>query len=322
VTRALEKEYKDVLVRSGEPSGLDYIEKIIQIPYRVRTVSAPAVRKYLHSQMDIGEKSEIETSEGKAEQQQTGFAREPGNKADKQAEKARLSASAQAAQAAQTTQTESISLPTQVIQFEPEEYAALSESCSAVAVSPRTMKRLVNVFKLLKIIWYRQGLDEWPAIDVKKAMLSILALCARYPEVLRKLLAEMEAFYRDASNDLRQELVGFLVQCCKDGAKVALYPPDWEQVAEAIQDENFFPGALTFSRLEEANLHLLSSFSFVGETDAEREATLQRGYYLNTPANAEDSGINQSDADNGSPVSTTGGAGTDKPNNNEQENHD
>lgn len=319
VTRALENEYKGVLVRSGEPSGLDYIEKIIQIPYRVRTVSAPAARKYLHSQMDIDEQSEIETSEGKAEQPQTGLAREPGDKADEQAEKARLSASAQAAQ---TTQTDSISLPTQAIQFEPEEYAAISESCSAVAVSPRTMKRLVNVFKLLKIIWYRQGLEDGPATDVKKAMLSILALCSRYPEVLRKLLAEMEAFYRDASNDLRQELVGFLVQCCKDGAKVALYPPDWDQVGDAIQDENFFPGALTFSRLEEANLHLLSSFSFVGETDAEREATLQRGYYMNTPANAKGSGINQADADNGLPVSTTGDAETDMANNNEPVNHD
>jgi len=316
VTRALENEYKGVLVRSGEPSGLDYIEKIIQIPYRVRTVSAPAVRKYLHSQMDIDEKIAIETAAGEEQAQQPGLPPEPADDADEQTTKARLTASAQAAQ------TESIRLPSEAIQFEPEEYAAISESCSALAVSPRTMKRLVNVFKLLKIIWYRQGLEDGPAIDVKKAMLSILALCASYPEVLRKLLAEMEAFYRDETNDLNKELVEFLVQCCEDGAKVALYPPDWEQVTDAIQDENFFPGALTFSRLEEANLHLLSSFSFVGETDSEREATLQRGYYMNALVNAAGSVNNPANQNSSVPGSSAGDPEIDKKNNNEQLNHD
>ena len=38
VTRALEKEYKEILQHEGDPSGLDYIEKIIQIPYRVRPI--------------------------------------------------------------------------------------------------------------------------------------------------------------------------------------------------------------------------------------------------------------------------------------------
>jgi len=316
VTRALENEYKGVLVRSGEPSGLDYIEKIIQIPYRVRTVSAPAVRKYLHSQMDINEKTEDESPADEGQRQQPGLQNEPADKADDQAKKARLKASVQAAQ------TESIRLPTKAIQFEPEEYAVISESCSALAVSPRTMKRLVNVFKLLKIIWYRQGLEDGPVIDVKKAMLSILALCAAYPEVLRKLLAEMEAFYRDTSNDLKKPLVGFLVQRCEEGAKVALYPPDWEQVADALQDENFFPGALTFSRLKEANLHLLSSFSFVGETDAEREATLQRGYYMNSLVTAMGSGNNQADPDSSLPDSSARNPGIDKTNYNEQVNHD
>src|ERR1041384_5499761 len=35
ITRALETQYRGILVRRGDPSGLDYIEKIIQIPYQV-----------------------------------------------------------------------------------------------------------------------------------------------------------------------------------------------------------------------------------------------------------------------------------------------
>lgn len=276
VTRALENEYKGVLVRSGEPSGLDYIEKIIQIPYRVRAASAPAVKQYLHSQMDIQEQAASIVDAGYAAADDAATATQPTGKiANDQAARARLRAAATAAK------KEVLSLPSKVIRFEPEEYALLSESCSTVAISPRTMKRLVNVFKLLKIIWYHQGLEEGPDADVKKAMLSILALCAKYPEVLRKLLSEMEAFYRDKSRDLQTNLAGFLVQHCEKGAGTALYPPDWEQVRYALQDKSFFPKEMTFSRLEEINLHLLSAFSFVGETDSEREAALQRGYYRN-----------------------------------------
>ncbi len=276
VTRALENEYRGVLIRSGEPSGLDYIEKIIQIPYRVRSVSKPGVIKFMRSQMEILEKKKSEKPSPDIEAESENIVSEPGDMANKQVENARLAVSARAAR------TESIIISTEAIQFDPEEYAAITESCSALAVSPRTMKRLVNVFKLLKLIWYRQGLEAGPFIDIKKAMLAILALCSRYPEVLRKLLAEMEAYYRNSSNKLKRPLVEFLVERCKEGAREALYPPDWERVADAIRDNDFFPQDLDFSRLKEANLHLLSSFSFVGETDSAREATLQRGFYQNS----------------------------------------
>lgn len=296
VTRALEAQYKDVLVRSGEPSGLDYIEKIIQIPYRVRTVSAPAIRSFLRSQMEL-----VETdSDRPPDQIEPVLQIEPQNVATGDTEdympegeetKARLAVSAQSTHAQHTE------LPTQVIKFTAEELAAVSASSSSLAVSPRTMKRLVNVFKLLKIIWYRQGIEEGPSMEVKKAILSLLALCARYPEVLRKLLADMEAAYRGGSSPGSQNIVEFLVERCKQGAEVALYPPDWHRVAEAIQRNYFFPVDLTFSRLEEANLHLLSSFSFVGETDSEREATLQRGYYKNALANAANAAIDLANPD-------------------------
>ena len=278
VTRALEAQYENVLVRNGEPSGLDYIEKIIQIPYRVRTVSKRAIPSFLRSQMEIVEPEEPATLDEQAVPPPTTSVGE-NNTADEQAKKARLSTSARSSRA------ESTDLPQEVIQFESKEYTAISAACSALAVSPRTMKRLVNVFKLLKIIWHRQGKGKGPSMDVKQAMLSILALCARYPEVLRKLLADMEAAYRAESSSGHQRLVEFMVERCKKGAEVALYPPDWHRVAEAIQRTQFFPENVTFSRLEEANLHLLSSFSFVGETDAEREATLQRGFYRNAMIN-------------------------------------
>jgi hypothetical protein len=61
VTRALEKEYKEILQHEGDPSGLDYIEKIIQIPYRVRAIDKDSLRKYIETQMDIEKTPEQKT---------------------------------------------------------------------------------------------------------------------------------------------------------------------------------------------------------------------------------------------------------------------
>ncbi|WP_036947477.1 P-loop NTPase fold protein, partial [Pseudanabaena sp. PCC 6802] len=47
IARALEKVYQGVLSRKGNPSGIDYIEKIIQIPYRVRPVMRNVLQGYL-----------------------------------------------------------------------------------------------------------------------------------------------------------------------------------------------------------------------------------------------------------------------------------
>ena len=46
VTKALESQYPGVLVRNGKPSGLDYLEKIIQIPYRIRPISQTAMQQF------------------------------------------------------------------------------------------------------------------------------------------------------------------------------------------------------------------------------------------------------------------------------------
>jgi hypothetical protein len=52
VTLALEKNYKGILTAGGHPNGLDYLEKIIQLPYRLPPIEkAKAMSDYLASQM-------------------------------------------------------------------------------------------------------------------------------------------------------------------------------------------------------------------------------------------------------------------------------
>ena len=271
VTRALEKRYSGVLVRGGEPSGLDYIEKIIQVPYRVRSVSAPAAGSFLRSLMEIAEIDEIRTDEQPTSEPGDQATTPPnGPDSDAEDESSRVVP-------ARAYGTEEAMLPTEVIKFSNEEHRLISISCSFIELSPRAMKRLVNVFKLMKIIWYRQGLPKGPDEEVKRAVFALLVLAARYPEVTRQLLRYMESVYHRQGKPWEEPVGALLASKCDHAAHTATYPMDWQRVGAAIQNEMFFPAQLTLGGFQEMNFNLVSSFSFVGESDLEREAALRRG---------------------------------------------
>jgi hypothetical protein len=273
VTRALEKVYQDVLVRWGEPSGLDYIEKIIQIPYRVRPVSEAAVGSFLWSQMSP-ERPGGEPPPG-------AVGAPPG--APPVEDPSQLSRPREFDEGeqggtpiARSNRSELRVLPNRTLHFSVNDHELISACCASFEVSPRTMKRLVNVFKLLKIIWYRQGLDDGPEPDVKQAMLALLVIAARFPEPMRQLLNEMERVYAGPQPSLAEQVVSYLLGRCQEHRGHALVPQDWDRVEAALGNPALISQELTFEALHERHMHLVSTFSFIGESDPEREATLRR----------------------------------------------
>jgi predicted KAP-like P-loop ATPase len=271
VTRALEHEYVGVLTPFGEPTGLDYIEKIIQIPYRVRPASGSSVKSFLWAQMsphkdgDDKNKKQLNVNGGPA-------VREKKTTTQVKLEKGEEGRSPEST----SSKTELRILPTETIYFSEEEYHIITECCSVYNVSPRTMKRLVNVFKLLKIIWYRDKLGNGPAEDVKKTMLAMLVLAAKYPEPMRELLHMMERQYVQSKAIADDNVVKFLAGKCRERAKVSLVPQMWKEVEEALSNDKLVAQKLTFAELHEQHLHLVSSFSFVGESDPLRQVEMQK----------------------------------------------
>ncbi|MEO1522216.1 MAG: P-loop NTPase fold protein, partial [Cyanobacteria bacterium J06633_2] len=61
IARALEQVYSGVLTRRGKPSGIDYLEKIIQIPYRMRPIAPSTVENYLRSQVAVDKDTDTAT---------------------------------------------------------------------------------------------------------------------------------------------------------------------------------------------------------------------------------------------------------------------
>ncbi len=242
ITRALENEYHGILTRRGDPSGLDYIEKIIQIPYRVRTIAPSAVRTYLRSQMEIEER-EIESPE------QLSFG-EPGSEPQYRTEEP---------PAAAPENDLEHRLPRDVIKFTRKEFEMIEKTCGRIGLTPRAVKRLVNVYKILKIIWFRPNRYAEPDPEVKQVTIALLALAARYPDFMRDALWQLDNWVNQTQRNRR------LQDCLpREEDQCSAYTKrECSQLITAASD--LIPPEIRVDALSGGIVDLIRSFSFVGD---------------------------------------------------------
>ncbi|MFM7405102.1 MAG: P-loop NTPase fold protein [Cuspidothrix sp.] len=252
IGRALEKTYQGVLKRGGTPSGVDYIEKIVQIPYRMRPMTKEVAEGYLKSLLHIEEEAKPENQNRPEPPQETlkinpnqqttktdiiilppeatetSFAAEslpenyelnPENITNEHQdfEKPVFSPSEDIEEKENTPTSESNSTEDKLKQnhsekqqkqnfvntdplvdfqrFTAEEFRWIKECCQHVDLTPRTAKRLINICKIIKIIWTPTENDttwkEPPTEECKQTLIALLALAGRYPKEMRKILAEI-----------------------------------------------------------------------------------------------------------------------------------
>ena len=153
INRALAKHYQGVLSLQGRPSAADYLEKIIQIPYRVRPIDEEALRNYLKAQTVV---QDSETS------------------------------------------------GTKFNEFSPREFDLLVDCCQEAELSPRSLKRLTNVYKLYKVLSRTRG--QRPTPREQKAILTLLAFSSRYPDLMRDILQTIGSHYEEGQHLAKEEL--------------------------------------------------------------------------------------------------------------------
>src|SRR5882762_891739 len=257
VTRALEKRYEKILWRHGDPSGLDYIEKIVQIPYRVRPIDANAFAPFVRSQMHVTPRRPVVTGlPGAAHDLPEGNAPPPPPPPPPPADGGDLP------------------LTTKVLEFSPEEYDIVRDCCALVELSPRSVKRVVNVYKLLKIVWYRGARYVEPGWDVKRAVVTLLALAARHPEPMRDLLDELS--HATATGE-RASLSAWLRRHCQTHVKNERQSVRWMELALSLQRQDRALDGVTVSKLGAPSCNLVRSFSFLGDIGAEPDEILSTG---------------------------------------------
>ena len=247
ITRALEKEYEGILVHEGNPSGLDYTEKIVQIPYRVRPISKGAMAAYLLSQIVL-------------KQQLPPAHVTPGGTGP-------IQSSIVITAPRQATARVNEAIPPEIQEFDPVELSLLETAAISVEISPRATKRLINVMKLIKNIWYRKGIST-PAYLVEKAMILLLTLSTSHPETMARILNELERGYRQFAADAKtQNMKSALQTIIERWSKHEGVAEDWVTVSNLIQDEELLDADLALEIFGLENLQMVRSFSFLGEVD-------------------------------------------------------
>ncbi len=230
INRALAKYYQGVLSRQGRPSPADYLEKIIQIPYRVTPITESALEQYLKAQVVVQDSA---TS---------------GNKFN---------------------------------EFSPEEFKILVRCCQEVDLSPRSLKRLTNVYKLFKVLNRIQGRKS--SNKEQQAILALLAFSGRYPDLMRDILQEIEHCYEESRNQkVNNNLLEFFQESLqKHENKYQNYPYLYQELQKLKHDTGkVIPSDLTLEDIKQI-FDFVRRFSFVGDigydADYQGGATLVKG---------------------------------------------
>jgi hypothetical protein len=168
VTKSLEKVYAGVLSADGDPSGLDYLEKIIQIPYRTRRPSGDGALQFMAGQLRVEEPERGE--------------------AGSFAESADLPAGEGAPTPAASIDSE---LVERELLFTRDDLASVAACCTLLELTPRSAKRVSNALKLFRLVWARRGRDR-PSLQDITTVAMIVGLAAAHPEVQRDALAVLE----------------------------------------------------------------------------------------------------------------------------------
>ncbi|OKH19579.1 P-loop NTPase fold protein [[Limnothrix rosea] IAM M-220] len=224
IARALEEVYSGVLKRRGKPSGIDYLEKIIQIPYRMRPISPDTISRYLGSQINILREKSDEPEAATLPQKSLPPALEqapiqpisaqkpaPPMQQTSDAGNGAIAQQQDFMPAQQTIQSEKLEpiepepetsdLGTNINEIntiEQDELALIIKCCQYVDITPRTGKRLINIYKILKIIWQKR---QDPSPETKQILFSFLALSGRYPDFMRNLFEEIDTELQENLDD-------------------------------------------------------------------------------------------------------------------------
>ncbi|MBX3056688.1 MAG: hypothetical protein KF770_09475 [Anaerolineae bacterium] len=261
ITRALETVYKGILTRRGSPSGLDYIEKIIQIPYGVQPIEHTAVAGYLGQQVVVSRPASAAVGETGGADTVTPGAATPGTGAPGTGatpDDGQRDVEPEQKQAEDDGREPETDLPVQAIEISPDEYARMKNCCQRIAMTPRAIKRLANVYKLLKIIWYREG-NEPGNLEMVEVIMAMLALSERYPIQMRDLF---EGVSREIQAQSGQEMAAYIQEQMPKAERDTYTRQEWQQL---VADTAVLMPDIPVSQIDLKTFNLVRSFCFVGD---------------------------------------------------------
>jgi|GEM_PF-3439183 len=207
ITRAVEKHYKDLLGPAGT-SGYEYLDKIVQIPFRIPEPTSDEIKEFLDKQLAETKKG-VEAAR-EAIRQPTRFraVQRPAGATPTQ-----LPPVTQGAEGASLTtpgatpspaianiappKTEPVETPKAVplVVFADPEAAAFKEIARFLRPNPRHLKRLINVYRLVRTLAERKG-EQAITVD-PVTTIRWLVICGQWPYTVHAMLEYYDQMLED-----------------------------------------------------------------------------------------------------------------------------
>jgi len=170
-TLSLEKHYKGVLDPRSPLSGMDFMEKIIQIPFSLPGVGQDFVDGFVKSQIEVQEKTQesSECFEIVVEDQKRDSISVLSSTSSKLFDFPPPTQSVAA-------QQDDRALPKDKVLFTEDELIMITKMLKLFGLGPRSMRRNINVFKVLSVIWKRDNVRFDVDFNLKRATLFLMLL--------------------------------------------------------------------------------------------------------------------------------------------------
>lgn len=261
VTRALEKTYEGVLDADGEPSGLDYLEKIIQIPYRARPGLGGAAATFIAAQL------RVDAAAADGEVGSTAESPTPRDAAAAESEPEGVANPASSVEAAVA----------RALTFTPADLEVVAEICRVLRLTPRSAKRVTNIVKLVRLVWARRG-QYRPEVDDLATAALMVGLASAHPEWQRRAMRHLSGLGPDDEEFLEPliEVLGAF-QLAAAGEPMSPSRAAWQasiRTLGALRFRRDTEDGPTFAQLGGASVaqsmeivDFVSAFCFVSDSD-------------------------------------------------------
>ncbi|AHG89255.1 KAP P-loop domain protein [Gemmatirosa kalamazoonensis] len=185
ITAAVEQHYEELLGPAGI-TGYEYLDKIVQIPFRIPEPTSDELKRFLGKQLgDPPEQPGYEATSG------TLPSADPPNASPPAVSPSAGSPSAGSPSAVSPSSVSPSSAPLDPLSFTHAELRAFEDVATCMRRNPRHVKRLVNVYALVRSLATLGG--SRAILDDPAATVRWLTLCAQWPYAVYAMLDHLDA---------------------------------------------------------------------------------------------------------------------------------
>jgi Cdc6-like AAA superfamily ATPase len=181
ITAAVEKHYENLLGEVGA-SGYEYLEKIVQIPFRIPQPGEEEIKTFISKQMGDPKPSSAEDEPDGSRPEREPQGERPTSDQESEPDRG----------AGRETPPEPTPPPSGELQadkpvpFTHDELKAFEDVASFLRPNPRHLKRLVNVYRLVRSL--AAAKKERAILDKPAATIRWLVMCAQWPYTSHAML--------------------------------------------------------------------------------------------------------------------------------------